>query len=130
MLLRFTCALAVMLGVEAAAFAAYNRDLLFLRAPVEELARAPIDTVRAHAVSALERESVPRRHLDAIARVAQLRGLDDLELNALNRLHERYPEDAEITLLLADALRRSARYSEAESLYQQLLAPLPSRGGQ
>ena len=127
MLVRFACALAVMLAVEGAVFAAYNRDLLFLRTPVEELARAPIDTIRAHAVSALERERVARRHLDAIAHVARLRGLDDLELNALTRLHEAYPQDPEVALLLADALRRGGRYEEAETVYQQLLAP--SHGG-
>jgi hypothetical protein len=127
MLLRFACALAVMLAVEGAVFAAYNRDLLFLRTPVEELARAPIDAIRGHAVAALERDRVARRHLDAIAHVARLRGLDDLELNALTRLHERYPQDPEVALLLADALRRGGRYTEAESVYQQLLSP--SHGG-
>lgn len=125
MLLRFACALAVMLAVEGAVFAAYNRDLLFLRTPVEELADAPIDTIRAHAVSALERDRVARRHLDAIAHVARLRGLDDIELNALTRLRERYPQDPEVALLLADALRRGGRYREAEIVYQQLLAPSP-----
>lgn len=114
-------AFAVAALVETAVFAIHYQDLLYLRSPVDRIAVSGADTFAHHAATALEREKVPVDRLETIAAAARELGLAEIELRALRRRATEDPADTDLRLRLADALRRSEQYGEAERVYLALL---------
>lgn len=109
------------LAIQGAVFAYYYDDLLFLRQPVDVVASAPTEVFRAHALNALDRTRLTRRHLETIAAAAQRQHAIDIEVRAAERLAHEYRADGSARLRLADALRRAGRFAEAEAIYLDIL---------
>ena len=107
--------------VEAAAFAIYFDDLLYLRRSPDVIAADSIDTFERHAADALRRDRITARHLETLAAAARAFGRLDLEVEALERRARQASTDPAVTLRLADALRRAGRLGEAEQLYLEVL---------
>jgi hypothetical protein len=124
---RFALVVGVMLLVEGAIFAVYNRDLLALNRLSSGGEPGDAGSVQTHAAMALERSRLTRQHLETISSVAQRYTLPDLELQALERLRTGAPDDSGVSLRLADAYRRARRFPEAEALYRALLVPATSQ---
>lgn len=108
-------------AVQGVVFTYYYEDLLFLRQPADQVASAPADVFRRHALAALDRSRLTRRHLETIAAAAQRQHARDIELAALQRLALEHRDDLWIRLRLADVLRRSGRLEEAEAIYLGVL---------
>jgi hypothetical protein len=117
----FVTAFVVALILEAGAFAYYYGDLLYLRQPAETLATDSAATFARHATEALERRRLTRQHLETIASTAQRFNLPAIELRALRRRSELDSLDTSLRLRLADALRRSEHFDEAEHIYLEVL---------
>lgn len=109
------------LAIQGVAFAYYYDDLLFLRQPVDVVASAPPDVFRAHALTALGRARLTRRHLETIAAAAERQRASDIEVRAAERLAREHRGDVSARLRLADALRRAGRFSDAETIYLDIL---------
>jgi hypothetical protein len=117
----FITAFVIALLLEAAGFAYYYRDLLYLRRPATTLLADSAPSFAEHATSALDRRRLTRQHLETIANTAQGFNLRGIELRALRRRSELDPLDATLRLRLADALRRSQHFDEAEQMYLDVL---------
>ena len=117
----FITAFVVALLLEAGGFAYYYRDLLYLRRPAATLLTDSAANFAGHATSALERSRLTRQHLETIVMTAQRFNLPGIELRALKRRSELDPLDASLRLRLADALRRSSHFDEAEQIYLDVL---------
>ena len=117
----FITAFVVALLLEAGGFAYYYSDLLYLRRPAANLLTDSAASFADHATSALDRRRLTRQHLETIAKTAQGFNLPGIELRALRRRSELDPLDANLRLRLADALRRSQHFGEAEQIYLDVL---------
>lgn len=122
MLRRFLAIFGLALVLQSTVFALYYDDLLYLRQPVDAIARDAADVFAKHAERALGREHLTRRHLDTIADSAKAFGLHALECTALERRSAGDPADRAVRLRLADAWRRSGQLSRAEAIYLDMLA--------
>ncbi len=122
LMVAFLLALLAQTGV----FAWRYRDLLYLRRPAAELAAGDARQFTDTAADALARRDLTRRHLDTIAEAAARLRQANLEVRALERRLEQDPQDNEIQLRLADAVRRAGDLKRAESLY---LTVLHNQGG-
>lgn len=118
---RLALVVVMTLAVQGLVFAYYYEDLLFLRQAVDVVASAPDEVFREHALAALKRTRLTRRHLETIAAAAQRQHSVDIEVQALQRLALEYRQDASMRLRLADGLRRAGRLAEAEAIYLELL---------
>jgi len=118
---RFLIGLTAALLLQGSVFAIYYGDLLFLRQPVSAITAGSPATFRQHADHALERRRVTVHHLDTMADAAGAFGMHDLEVRALQRRVAMTPDDRQVRLRLADALRRAGRFGEAEALYLAIL---------
>lgn len=118
---RLVAAFIIAVILEAAAFAMYFDDLLYLRQSPEAIAAGSIDTFERHAADALRRDRLTARHLETLAAAARAFGRLDLEVEALERRARQASTDPAVRLRLADALRRAGRLGEAEQLYLEIL---------
>lgn len=118
----FVFALLAMTGV----FVWRYSDLLYLRQPVASIEHAGRQAFTDQVALALARPDLTRRHLDTIADAAARFGDLNLEALALMRRQEQDPDDLNIRLRLADALRRAGNYARAEELFR---AALSTTGG-
>jgi len=62
----------------------------------------------------LVNDHISRRVLDRIADVAEARGEQSLQIQALERIVSEFPEDPAARIRLAQALREAGRIEEAE----------------
>lgn len=120
---KFLIGLAIAMLLQGSVFAVQYRDLLYFRQPVTAILRDDLTAFESNAHSALTRRKLTRQHLDTIATAAQRFGKTDIEVAALERLLEFDPKEASVRLHLGDALRRAGRFSDAESLYSDLVRP-------
>ena len=120
---RFLIGLAIAMLLQGSVFAVQYRDLLYFRQPVETILRDDPTAFESNARTALTRRKLTRSHLDTIAGAAQRFGKTEIEIAALERRLELDPKQAGVRLLLADALRRAGRFSDAENLYGDLIRP-------
>ena len=120
LLLGFTIALLL----QGSVFAWQYRDLLYFRQTVAAIRADRPESFVTHAQTALSRKKLTRQHLDTIAVAADGFGKRDIEIRALERRLELDPDDVQVRLRLADALRRAGRFLDAERMYGDLL---PSR---
>lgn len=118
---RLVAAFIIAVILEAAAFAMYFDDLLYLRQSPEAIAAGSIDTFERHAADALRRDRLTARHLETLAAAARAFGRLDLEVEALERRARQASTGPAVRLRLADALRRAGRLGEAEQLYLEIL---------
>jgi hypothetical protein len=120
---KFLTGLAIAVLLQGSVFAVQYRDLLYFRQPVAAILRDDPTTFEANARTALTRRKLTRLHLDTIARAAERSGKTEIEIAALERRLELDPNEAGVRLQLGDALRRAGRFSEAETLYSELVRP-------
>jgi thioredoxin-like negative regulator of GroEL len=118
---RFLLGFTIVLLLQGSVFAWQYRDLLYFRQPVAAIRADQPETFAAHARSALSRQKLTRQHLDTIAVAADGFGKRDIEIQALERRLELDPNDVQVKLRLADALRRAGRFNDAERMYGDLL---------
>ena len=119
---RLVGAVIVILALEVSYFAYSNRDVVWLSRPRQDLITDA--GFGDYARAALARPRISRRVLERIADVAGRRSDFALQLTALDRIANRWPEDASVQLRRADLLRSLGRLSEAEQIYRaQLAAP-------
>lgn len=121
MVRRFLTAFVLALLLQGTVFALYYDDLLFLRAPVAEIAVGSPDLFAKYATRALSRERLTGQHLDTIAAAAQSFGMHEPEIVALERRVTSEPGNPAHRLRLADALRRAGQFARAEALYLDVL---------
>ena len=119
----FLIGLAIAMLLQGSVFAVQYRDLLYFRQPVTTILRDDPTRFASNARTALTRHKLTRQHLDTIAGAAQRFGNTDIEIAALERRLELDPTEAGPRLQLGDALRRAGRFSDAESLYSDLVRP-------
>ena len=124
MLRRFLLVLAAGVALEAAVFAVYYDDLIYLRQPVGAIAAGSREVFIRHATDALQRPKLTVQHLKTLAAGAQLLRLHHIEVTALERLAEASPTDRPTRLRLGDALRRAGELTRAEAVYVDVLADL------
>lgn len=124
MIRRFLLALAAGVALEAAVFAVYYDDLIYLRRPVGAIAAGERDAFLRHATDALRRPKLTAQHLETLAASAQLLRLHHIEVEALERLVRHSPSDRSARLRLGDAYRRAGELSRAETVYVDLLSDL------
>lgn len=115
---RILLILLAALVVEWAAFRYAHRDLLWFDRPAA--AHAALDVTRDTALETLSRPQVSRRHLEALARATDRDGLRDVHLATLTRMAEAYPEDVDVLLRAADALRLHGEYDKAADLFARV----------
>lgn len=116
MTMRLVTVLAVFVAVELGVFYWRHHDVVRLsvsRATVVADAEFP-----AAARSVLARDRISRRVLERVADVAHERQEFDLQVRALERIAGTYPEDGQVRLRLAEALRDAGRLDEAERMYR------------
>jgi Flp pilus assembly protein TadD len=114
---RLLAAIAVLVIVELGVFYWRHHDVVRLSLSRELVIADPEFTGAAASVLE-EEEQVSRRVLERIADVAQVRGERDLQIRALQRIADAFPDDAEARLRLAQALRETGRFDEAERIYR------------
>lgn len=102
--------------VEVAVFYRQNAELVALSRPADVLVTDPAFDGAARA--ALARRRVSRRVLERVADVAGRRQNFALQGAALERIARDVPDDASVTLRLAEALRAQGRLQEAETIYR------------
>lgn len=123
---RILIVVVTILAVEVAVFQFVYRDVLWFNQPVATLQAAPADVAADTAREALSRRHLSRRHLEAIASATNTPALLEEHVDALERLHQLTPDDAHVTVRLADAYRRAGRFDDARRLFTTALeAPLP-----
>lgn len=108
----------LVLGLGAAELALFywlHDDVVQLAKPTATLLSDDRFPDAARAI--LAREEVTRRILERVADVAGQRGEPALRIDALERIAVTAPEDPDIRVRLADALRQSGRLAEAEQIY-------------
>ena len=118
---RFLIALFIAFLIQVGVFAWYQDDLLYFRQPVSAITRDDARRFASHAMGALARPGLTRRHLDTIAETAHAFRQTSLEVDALTRRLAMDPSDVQVTLRLADAQRRAANFARAEALYRGVL---------
>ena len=118
---KFALAVGVVALLQTGVFSWRYSDLLYLGKPESVIVSSSHDTFAHHAVAALARTALTRRHLDTIAEAAQKFGENGYEVRARRRRLELDPHDEQLTLQLADALRRSGALAESEALYLDML---------
>ena len=118
---RFLTALFIAFLIQVGVFAWYQDDLLYFRQPVSAITRDDARQFASHAMGALARPGLTRRHLDTIAEAARSFRQTSLEVDALTRRLAMDPTDVAVTLRLADAQRRAANFARAEALYRGVL---------
>lgn len=97
--------------IELIAFRYMHRDLFWLDLPAA--AHAPVAMTRQTAEATLSRPRLSRRHAEAVIRATDRDGLRDLRVAALSRLAQDHPDDADVLLRYAEALRQQGRLDEA-----------------
>jgi hypothetical protein len=115
---RLLLSAVVVLMVQGGAFRFVNRDALWVDAHAADHPTA--DAVRVSGDSILKSRHPSRRHLEALIRVTDRDDLRDLRASALVRLAEREPDDAQVQLRLADALRRAGRFDESTRAFERV----------
>jgi tetratricopeptide (TPR) repeat protein len=123
---RLLVAFTVFVLVELGVFYWRHHDLVRLSLGREFVIADPKFT--SAATSVLSEEEVSRRVLERIADVAGVRGERDLQIRALERIVQAFPDDAGTRLRLAQALREAGRFEEAERIYRGALG-LPEKRG-
>ena len=118
---KFFFTLGLVTLLQSGVFAWRYSDLLFLGRSEAAIAQSSLETFAQNAESALARETLTRRHLDAIVTAAKKFNQPDYEARALKRRLKMDPDDEDVKLLLADALRRSGALVESEALYRDVL---------
>ena len=118
---RLALTLGFALLLQAGVFAWTYQDLMFFRQPLAAITEAGPDVFEKHAVDALNRPQVTRRHLETIADAARVFKSPAVELRALERAVQVDRNDGPLKLKLADALRRSGHLVRAESLLRDVL---------
>jgi tetratricopeptide repeat protein len=118
---RLALTLGFALLLQAGVFAWTYQDLMFFRQPLGAIVDAGPEAFEVHAVDALNRPQITRRHLETIADAAHAFKSPAVELRALERAVKIDPADGPLKLKLADALRRSGQLRRAEVLYRAVL---------
>jgi thioredoxin-like negative regulator of GroEL len=117
---RLVMALFVAIALQTGVFAWRYRDLIYLRQPVDAVAR-DADALEASVETALQRTRLTAGHLEAIAVAGAHTGRVAWEVEALSRRLTLDPDDVQVRLRLADALRRAGDLARAETLYLDVL---------
>ena len=118
---RFLLVFTTVLVLQSGVFAWQYRDLLYFQQTVAAIRTDQPESFVTHAQTALSRKKLTRQHLDTIAVAADGFGKRDIEIQALERRLELDPEDVQVKLRVADALRRAGRLDDAERMYGDLL---------
>jgi pentatricopeptide repeat protein len=118
---RFLLVFTTVLVLQSSVFAWHYGDLLYFRQTLAAIRADQPESFVTHARAALSRKKLTRQHLDTIAVAADGFGRRDIEIQALERRLELDPDDVQVKLRLADALRRAGRFDDAERMYGDLL---------
>lgn len=123
MLTRFARLMVVGLVLEGLMFAFWYRDILAVRQGAHEAtaSAASRDDFARTAAAVLGRKKVTRDTLERVAREAYVLRLPQTEVAALDAAFRQSPNDVELQLRLADALRRTGDFARAEDLYASVL---------
>jgi len=121
---HFAWVVVVLALAEAGYFYWHNQDVVVLNRSAQVLA---VDReFPATARRVLARERVTRRVLERISDAAARRGDRDLQIAAIERIARQSPDDREVRLRLAEALREAGRLAEAEPVYRSLVGLPPA----
>lgn len=104
--------------VQVGAFRYLNRDLFWIARPAASA--APVDLTREAAVAALARPTLSRWHAEAIVRATDRDGLRDVHLTALARLAAAHPDDTDLQLRYAEALRVDGQLAAAARVFARV----------
>ena len=107
--------------IELIAFRYMHRDLFWLDLPAA--AHAPVAMTRQTAEATLARPRLSRRHAEALIRATDRDGLRDLRVAALSRLAQDHPDDPDVLLRYAEALRQEGRLDEAARTFSLVAVP-------
>lgn len=118
---RIVSTLLVAMVLQAGIFGVLYHDLLWLNGSPTVLQAADPASVRRTAVAVLERKHVTRHHLESLALATGRPELLAEHVQTLRRLRELYPDEPQVALRLADALRRAGRHDEARTLFMDIL---------
>jgi hypothetical protein len=111
---RLLTVLSVFILVEFAVFYWRHHDMVRLSLSRETVIGDP--GFSREAASVLANDHISRRVLDRIADVAEARGEQSLQIQALERIVSEFPQDPVARIRLAQALREAGRIEEAERL--------------
>ena len=128
MLRQFAVTLAVLAALEFAVFEWRFHDIVYLSQPAAALTHDAGQEFLSQARHALARPTLTRATLETIAQVAETRHDRDVLIPALARLSNEYPTEAKTHLRLAEALRASGRFDEAEQAYRKAIAATAVEG--
>jgi cytochrome c-type biogenesis protein CcmH/NrfG len=104
--------------LEWVAFRYVHRDLFWFDMPAA--ASAPVTTTRETAEATLSRARLSRRHTEALIRSTDRDGLHDIRVEALARLVQDHPDDPDVWLRYAEALRQQNRLDEAARAFARV----------
>ncbi len=121
MLIRVLATMALAMVLEAGVFAFWHRDLLWLRS-ADVSSPSQREAFVRHAEKALQRPTLTRAQLEAIANRAQRVDAAYIEVRALELSVTAFGAERGLQLRLADALRRAGQLERAEKMYLELLA--------
>ena len=123
MLTRFARLMVLGLVLEGVMFTFWYRDILAVRRVAHEATSsgASRDDFAKTAAAVLGRKKVTRDTLERVAREAYVLRLPAIEVDALDAASRQSPNDVELRLRLADALRRTGDFARAEDLYASVL---------
>jgi tetratricopeptide (TPR) repeat protein len=111
-------AIAAAVAIVTLVFLWQHRDIVVLSRSAVSLAADPAFPDVARRV--MQRERLTRRVLERIVDAANRRGERELALEALQRVAKAAPDERDVRLRLADALRSLGRFAEAEAIYKAI----------
>ena len=118
MLRRLVIGFVVLAVAQVGAFRYLHRDLFWIARPAASA--APADLTREAAEAALARPALSRWHAEAVIRATDRDGLRDLRLAALARLASTHPDDADLQLRYAEALRVAGQLEAAARVFARV----------
>jgi hypothetical protein len=127
MLTRFLAVIVAGMFLEVGAFAYVHRDSLALTTDwaIWETSR---EVFEQRADRLLRQPKLTRKQVEQIASRARTLQLPAIEARALSAYGRLEPQDHELRLRQADALRRAGALKEAEQVYLDLLNAAPVEG--
>ena len=106
-------------ALQVLAFRYLHRDLFWIARAAA--ADAPVAGVRESATRVLARQKLARRYAEAIVRATDRDGLRDVHTAALARLAAEHPDDVDVQLRYADALRVEGRLDDAAAIFARVV---------
>ena len=104
--------------LEVAAFRYLHRDLFWIARP--EASTSPVEQTRETVRAALARPTLSRHHAEALLRATDREGLRAEHLATLERLTLAYPDEIDLHLRYAEALRLDGRLEQAARVFARV----------